>query len=47
MGNACHWSMTGPNLFPMKLMSVFTSMDRMMGRHFERGLADLKAIAEQ
>lgn len=40
------WSMTGPNLFIMKLMSVFTNMDRMMGQHFDRGLENLKAAAE-
>jgi uncharacterized protein YndB with AHSA1/START domain len=41
------WSMTGPNLAVMKLMSVFTNMDRMMGEHFETGLANLKAAAER
>jgi hypothetical protein len=41
------WSMTGPNLFIMKVMSVFTNMDRMMGQHFESGLDKLKTIAEQ
>lgn len=41
------WSMTGPNLFVMKLMSVFTSMNRMIGQHFEHGLDNLKTAAEQ
>jgi hypothetical protein len=41
------WIMSGPNLFVMKLMSVFTNMDERMGQHFERGLNDLKTIAEQ
>jgi hypothetical protein len=41
------WSMTGPNLFVMRLMGVFTNMDRMMGKHFEDGLNNLKTIAEQ
>jgi uncharacterized protein YndB with AHSA1/START domain len=41
------WSMSGPNLFVMKLMSVFMNMDERMGEHFERGLNDLKTIAEQ
>jgi uncharacterized protein YndB with AHSA1/START domain len=41
------WSMSGPNLFVMKLMSVFTNMDEKMGQHFERGLKSLKTIAEQ
>jgi uncharacterized protein YndB with AHSA1/START domain len=41
------WNMSGPNLFVMKLMSVFKNMDKMMGQHFERGLNDLRTIAEQ
>ena len=41
------WSMTGPNLYMMKLMSVFMNMDHTMGQHFETGLANLKAAAEQ
>jgi uncharacterized protein YndB with AHSA1/START domain len=41
------WSMRGPNLFVMKLMSVFTSMDQMMGQHFERGLNNLRGIIGQ
>ncbi len=41
------WSMHGSNLYMMKVMSVFLNMDRMMGRHFESGLASLKAEAEK
>ena len=41
------WTMEGSNLYFMKLMSVFSSMDRMMGGHFESGLRDLKAAAER
>ena len=40
------WSMSGPNLFMMKLMSVFSNMDKMMGKHFEAGLRNLKSISE-
>ena len=40
------WSMQGPNLYFMKVMSVFTNMDRVMGQHFETGLANLKLVAE-
>jgi hypothetical protein len=40
------WTMEGPNLFPMRLMSVFVNMDKMMGKHFETGLAQLKSAAE-
>jgi carbon monoxide dehydrogenase subunit G len=41
------WSMQGPNHYMMKLMSVFTNMDRMMGAHFDDGLAKMKAAAEK
>lgn len=46
-GTRVTWSMTGPNLFIMKIMSIFTNMDHLMGQHFERGLENLKADAEQ
>ena len=41
------WSMQGTNLYFMKVLSMFSSMDRMLGGHFERGLRDLKAAAER
>lgn len=41
------WSMHGPAPFVSKLMQVFFSMDRMVGKDFETGLASLKAAAEQ
>ena len=41
------WVMHGPNLFIGKVMSVFISMDRMVGKDFEAGLANLKAAAER
>ena len=44
---AVHWVMTGPNLFVGKVMSVFTSMDQLVGKDFESGLANLKAVAEK
>lgn len=40
------WAMHGPMPYISKLMSVFVSMDRMVGPDFERGLANLKALAE-
>jgi uncharacterized protein YndB with AHSA1/START domain len=40
------WTMRGPNLFFMKLMGVFVNMDRMLGKHFEAGLQNLKSAAE-
>ena len=40
------WAMFGPALFMGKLMTVFISMDRMVGGSFEQGLANLKRISE-
>ena len=41
------WTMNGKNTFMGKLMSVFLNMDRLVGKDFEAGLANLKAAAEQ
>jgi uncharacterized protein YndB with AHSA1/START domain len=41
------WSMHGPNTFMTKLMQIFVSMDAMVGKDFEAGLANLKAVAEK
>lgn len=41
------WSMRGPLDFKMKLMSVFTSMDKWVGPDLVRGLERLRALAEQ
>ena len=41
------WSMKGEHNFMGKVMSVFMSMDKMVGRDFERGLANLKSAAEK
>jgi hypothetical protein len=41
------WAMHGPNLFVGKLMSTFVNMDRMVGKDFEAGLANLKTLAEK
>ena len=41
------WAMHGPSPFIAKLVGVFMNMDRMIGRDFEAGLADLKARAER
>jgi hypothetical protein len=40
------WKMSGPNSFMGKAMSVFMSMDKMVGKSFEDGLASMKAAAE-
>jgi uncharacterized protein YndB with AHSA1/START domain len=41
------WDMHGPKPFISKLMGVFISMDRMVGKDFEAGLNSLKALAEK
>lgn len=41
------WTMTGPSQFITKLMGVFFSMDKMIGKDFEKGLAQLKVAAEK
>jgi uncharacterized protein YndB with AHSA1/START domain len=46
-GTTVTWAMHGPNLFVGKLMSLFTSVDAVVGKDFERGLANLKAVAEK
>jgi hypothetical protein len=39
-------AMYGPNPFLAKLMSLFFSMDKMVGQKYEEGLASLKASQE-
>lgn len=46
-GTHVSWAMDGPAKFPTKVMMVFTSMDKMIGPDFERGLANMKAVAER
>ena len=41
------WRMTGPKTFATKVMGIFTSMDKVVGGDFEKGLTQLKATAEQ
>jgi carbon monoxide dehydrogenase subunit G len=41
------WVMHGPAPFVSKLMGVFVSMDTMIGKDFEAGLANMKAAAER
>ena len=41
------WAMQGPSPFMMKVMHVFINMDKMLGKDFEAGLANLKAVAER
>jgi hypothetical protein len=41
------WDMSGPMPFISKIMSVFMSMDAMIGKDFEKGLSNLKTVAEK
>jgi hypothetical protein len=41
------WVMHGPAPFMSKVMQVFMNMDRMIGKDFEAGLANLKTITEK
>ena len=45
-GTEVTWSMSGTYNLMMKAFCLFKDMDSMVGRDFERGLADLKAAAE-
>jgi hypothetical protein len=40
------WAMYGPVPYMMRVMSMFFSMDQLVGKDFELGLANMKAIAE-
>lgn len=40
------WAMTGKNNFIGKAICMFMNMDKMIGGQFEKGLADLKSVAE-
>jgi uncharacterized protein YndB with AHSA1/START domain len=40
------WTMRGSSPFVIKVMGVFVSMDKLVGKDFESGLANLKRVAE-
>ena len=42
-----NWVMHGPAPFMSKMMQVFMNMDKMIGKDFEAGLANLKGLAER
>lgn len=46
-GTVVTWAMFGPANYMSKLMSVFFSIDKMVGTQFEEGLANLKQLAEK
>jgi len=41
------WAMFGTNPYLAKVISIFISMDKMIGRDFEAGLDNLKAVSEK
>ena len=46
-GTDVTWTMSGPNNYMSKVMSVFMSMDKMIGGDFEKGLSQLKTVSEK
>jgi uncharacterized protein YndB with AHSA1/START domain len=42
-----NWAIHGPMPYISKLMCIFVSMDSMIGKDFEAGLANLKAVVEK
>ncbi len=46
-GTSVTWAMFGPSPLLARVMGLFFSMDAMIGKDFEAGLANLKAVAEQ
>lgn len=46
-GSRVTWAMHGPRPYLFKVMHLFFDMDGMVGGDFEKGLADLKRLAEQ
>ena len=41
------WAMLGQKPYLFKVMSMFVSMDKMIGKDFEAGLANMKAVTEK
>jgi len=41
------WAMFGPSPFMMKVMGLFMPIDKMVGKDFEAGLANMKRAAER
>ena len=46
-GSTVTWAMHGPAPYVNKLMTIFFDMDKTVGKDFEAGLANLKALAEK
>lgn len=41
------WGFSGKNKFPMSIVMLFMSMDKMVGKDFEAGLKNLKTVLEK
>lgn len=46
-GTQVTWAMFGPTPYMSKVMSVLFNVDKMVGKDFETGLANLKMVAEK
>jgi len=46
-GTRVSWAMSGPQTLMGKCIGLIIDMDKMVGGDFERGLADLEALAEK
>ena len=46
-GTRVRWEMAGSSPFMFKVMGLFMNMDLMIGKDFEAGLANMKAVLEQ
>jgi hypothetical protein len=46
-GTMVTWRWNGTDVYMLKVMSVIFDMDSVIGKHFETGLYNLKAIAEK
>jgi uncharacterized protein YndB with AHSA1/START domain len=45
-GTRVHWKIVGPMTMATRVMGLFTSMDRLVGKDFAKGLTRLKAVVE-
>ena len=46
-GSRVTWTMTGQKTLMIKVMNVFSSMDKVLGQQFEQGLDRLRAATER
>lgn len=46
-GTSVTWTTSGPLHFITKIVCVFTTMEKLIGPDFDRGMAKLKAVAEK